>query len=129
MTQTNITDEASTLLAQFEQWAKIEPDRCTCGYVDSIFILRLRLRDTWLKVSIDEPGQDSGVGRAIVQAVVQEAIAAHNWLYQIGNAITGHCYAQVLKPANHKSFHGQADEPAIALLSAHLSALQAEQGA
>jgi hypothetical protein len=127
MTQTNITDEASTLLAQFQQLAELETDRCRIFPNGDVVVLLSE--DLQLVYDVDCTPSFSAAEQALLQASIQEAIASHGWLYQVGNAVTGECHAQVLKPIDYKSFSGQHNEPAIALLSAYLLALQAEQAA
>lgn len=128
MTQTNIT-QSTALLAQFQLWAELEPGRCNVNDGQ----LNIKVDGYWQRLIFHaEPYAFPLVSQAIVQAAVQEAIAVKGWDMTLhftagtdGEAIgyTGevdttlaHLFWQV--------FHA---EPAIALLFAYLSALQATQ--
>jgi hypothetical protein len=142
MTQTNITDAASTLLAQFEQWAQLEPDRCRVDTYSATPELKaqsdiaLKLGDSWFTVWATAFASISNSGLAILQAALQEAIVAKGWDMSLhftagtdGEAVgwIGEVdIHRLTRPSFWQVFHEAA---AIALLTAYLQALRAERAA
>ncbi|MBD2076333.1 hypothetical protein H6F86_21100 [Phormidium sp. FACHB-592] len=123
----NVTDTQTSedieLLPVFEKWAALEPDRCSVSRFDDGQVFTLSLDGNavaWYLL----PSALRVMEKAVLQACLQEAIAAHGWLYKIENATDGQHYVQVLKPKNHAYFTGQHAEPATALLLAYLQALE-----
>jgi len=129
---TNVTDTTTTkLLPLFEQLAEMEPDRCRVDKYDetrSQFDIVIKLGESWFTVWATGINGIASSGLAIVQSVLQKAIAAHGWLYKIENCTSDLNYAQVLISTG-VHFIGEAVEPAIALLTAYIAALRAERAA
>lgn len=117
-------EQPLSLFEQFEQWAELEPDNCRIFPSGDVVVFLSEDLQTVYDVNCTP--SFSGPERAVLQAAVQEAIAAHGWLYKIENATDGQHYIQILKPGDNTSFPCQQTEAAIALFRAYLAALKAE---
>jgi len=110
-----------------DAWATLEPDRCLI--IDQLSFNLLQsghFNIVWL---LDRISAFSG---NILQGAVQEAIGSHGLLFCIQNSVGGEFYAEIQKADGFigwnmfQSWHGRADDIAIALLIAYLDFLKSE---
>lgn len=130
-TQTTPTETATTeLLPLFEEWAALEPDRCIVKHYGDqevkCFDIELKL-DWWIKVvgGTGDRLSFSKTDRAIVQAVVQEAISAHGWSWILKSL----GIAEIFDSSNQRIACKYGETPSIAILAAYLQALKAARTA
>ncbi len=114
------------MLELLHRWAALQPGRCCFVRVMSVHI--------WLNDGPQNIHASSGVGRAVIQAAVQEAVTVHGWWYELNRYERNgrEVYACVgIKPsepgkANPIFRNHWGSEEAETFLTAYLAALQAQ---
>ena len=125
-------NELETLL---RRWSELEPDRCIIDSRGFIHFPSLEAGDTNPSMSVWDAEytldrmtllnpNECRLFLAIAQGAIQEAIEARGWEWTTGR--TTNFLNQMFVWANVMGVVGIADTPAAALLTAYLSALEAQ---
>ena len=125
-----LTDTTTTeLLPLFEQWAEMESDRCRVNVYNEPkqFDVLIDLGDGWTTVWASIFGDISKTSLALVQASLQEAIAARDLSAEI--SISGSRTQALILSIDGLMVIEQHDQAAIALLQCYIQALKAARAA
>jgi hypothetical protein len=109
-----------------ERWAKLEPERIGERDHNGVYLVLFAggLIGAWAE-AIDVPF-NRALGLAKLQAAVQEAIEARGWMGAVGFGGARGADAMVLKTEGADGADANGSTPAEALLSAYLTALEAQ---
>jgi hypothetical protein len=112
-----------------ERWAKLEPTRCEGVYRgEGVFSVYVHLgREERVYRIVHDLVESANAANSWLQAAVQEAIEARGWEWRLSRIVG--MYRALVDPMreslhDHPGYH--AGTPAEALLSAYLTALEAQ---
>lgn len=127
MVEQTAPEKSSNLIALFNQWQLLEPERCR----ESEGVVDVYLESSWISaLSFRISSDPSAVGWAVIQAAVQDAIRNRQWRFRItdasnhfGNKIA--CYEiDIMDHDFEYLVEREYTDPSYGLLDAYVTALE-----